>query len=112
RFRVKQGRKRDRSPMTLGVSPWVKLSQQVCQMPEIAAQTAPPRRSRGGAEARRAARSGGPVRQQGFIKRNVPLYEPFTADQLELIEHNAELVLEEIGIDFRDDAEAISMWKD
>src|SRR5437764_5133859 len=83
-------------------------------MPEIAAaQTVPPvRRSRGGAEARRAARTGGPVRQQGFIKRNVPLYEPFTAEQLELIERNAELVLEEIGIDFRDDAEAISMWKD
>ena len=83
-------------------------------MPEIAAaQTVPPvRRSRGGAEARRAARSHGPVRQQGFIRRNIPLYEPFTNEQLELIEHNAELVLEEIGIDFRDDAEAISMWKD
>jgi trimethylamine--corrinoid protein Co-methyltransferase len=82
-------------------------------MPEIAAQTAPPtRRSRGGAEARRAARTHGPVRQHGFIKRYIPLYEPFTNEQLELIEHNAELVLQEIGIDFRDDAEAIRMWKD
>src|SRR4051812_40434925 len=74
------------------------------------AQTAP-RRSRGGAEARRAARTGGTVRQQGFIRRRVPLYEPFTDEQLELIEHNAEVVLEEIGIDFRDDPEAIAMWK-
>src|SRR5262245_16018909 len=82
-------------------------------MPETAAQTAPSqRRSRGGAEARRAARTHGTVRQQGFIKRNIPLYEPFTSEQLELIEQNAELVLEEIGIDFRDDAEAVGMWKD
>jgi trimethylamine--corrinoid protein Co-methyltransferase len=91
----------------------VRLSQQVREMPEIAAQTAPPaRRGRGGAEARRAARTGGPVRQQVFIRRNIPLYEPFTPEQLELIEHNAELVLQEIGIDFREDAEAIRMWKD
>lgn len=81
-------------------------------MPEIAAPPAPvSRRSRGGAEARRAARSGAPIRQQSFIRRNIPLYEPFSDEQLELIEHNAELVLQEIGIDFRDDAEAIAMWK-
>jgi trimethylamine---corrinoid protein Co-methyltransferase len=78
-------------------------------MSETAAPTAP-RRSRGGAEARRAARSGGTVRQQGFIRRRIPLYEPFSDEQLELIEHNAEVVLEEIGIDFRDDPEAIAMW--
>lgn len=79
-------------------------------MSPSATQTAS-RRSRGGAEARRAARTGGTVRQQGFIQRKIPLYEPFTDEQLELIEHNAELVLEEIGIDFRDDPEAIAMWK-
>lgn len=78
------------------------------------AQTLPStggRRARGGAEARRAARTSGTARQQGFIRRNVPLYEPFSTDQLELIEANAETVLQEIGIDFRDDAEALSMWK-
>src|SRR5213079_125685 len=70
------------------------------------------RRARGGAEARRAARTTGTAKQQGFIRRNIPLYEPFTTEQLELIEHNAEVVLQEIGIDFRDDAEALAMWKD
>ncbi len=78
------------------------------------AQTLPStggRRARGGAEARRAARGSGMAKQQGFIRRNVPLYEPFSTDQLELIEANAETVLQEIGIDFRDDAEALSMWK-
>ena len=70
-------------------------SQQARHMSETAAHIPPPvRRSRGGAEARRAARSGGPVRQQAFIRRNVALYEPFSNEQLELIEHNAELVLE------------------
>jgi trimethylamine--corrinoid protein Co-methyltransferase len=78
------------------------------------AQTLPStggRRARGGAEARRAARTTGVAKQQGFIRRAVPLYEPFTTEQLELIEANAETVLQEIGIDFRDDAEALSMWK-
>ena len=69
------------------------------------------RRARGGAEARRAARTTGTAKQQGFIRRNIPLYEPFTTEQLELIEANAETILQEIGIDFRDDAEALSMWK-
>lgn len=31
---------------------------------------------------------------------------------LALIEHNADTVLEEIGIDFKDDAEALQIWKD
>lgn len=78
------------------------------------AQTIPStggRRARGGAEARRAARTSGVAKQQGFIRRATPLYEPFTTEQLELIEANAETVLQEIGIDFRDDAEALSMWK-
>jgi len=70
------------------------------------------RRARGGAEARRAARTGGSVKQAGFIKRQIPLYEPFSADQLELIENNADIVLQEIGIDFRDDPEALGMWKE
>jgi trimethylamine--corrinoid protein Co-methyltransferase len=70
------------------------------------------RRVRGGAEARRAQRTSSAIRQAGFIKRNVPLYEPFTDEQLSLIEANADRVLQEIGIDFRDDPEALGMWKD
>jgi trimethylamine--corrinoid protein Co-methyltransferase len=33
-------------------------------------------------------------------------------EALEAIEHNAETILEETGIDFRDDAEALAIWKD
>ena len=70
------------------------------------------RRSGGGAEARRAQRSAaGQGPQLTYIKRNIPLYEVLTEDGLSLIENNAETVLQEIGIDFRDDPEALAMWK-
>jgi trimethylamine--corrinoid protein Co-methyltransferase len=78
-------------------------------------QPSPPtgRRARGGgADARRASRTATTIRQAGFIRRKVKLYEPFSEDQLELIETNAETILAEIGIDFRDDPESLAMWKD
>jgi trimethylamine--corrinoid protein Co-methyltransferase len=78
------------------------------------APQAPDRRSRrggGGADARRAARSGGHQTQLTYIKRNIPIYEVLSEEGLELIERNCETVLEEIGIDFRDDAEALGLWK-
>ncbi len=70
------------------------------------------RRGRGGAEARRAARRGGPLQQLRYISRTIPLYEVLSTDGLELIEHNADTVLEEIGIEFRDDPETLALWKD
>ena len=69
------------------------------------------RRARGGADARRAARTNQVTPPAGYIRRNIKLYEPFSDDQLELIENNAELILQEVGIDFRDDAEALGLWK-
>ena len=82
-------------------------------MTDVQPATAPTgRRGRGGADARRTARTSTTVHQTGYIRRKVKLYEPFSDDQLELIEHNADIVLQEIGIDFRDDAEALAMWKD
>ena len=70
------------------------------------------RRGRGGADARRTARTSTTVQQAGYIRRKVKLYEPFSDDQLELIEHNADTVLQETGIDFYEDEEAVRMWKD
>ena len=69
------------------------------------------RRARGGAEARRATRSSGVQVQKPFIRRNIPLYEPFSTEMLELIEHNCDIVLAETGIEFREDPEALAMWK-
>ena len=69
-------------------------------------------RSGGGADARRALRGSNEIKQAGYVRRNIKLYEPYSDDQLELIEHNAETVLQETGIDFYEDEEAVQMWKD
>src|SRR3546814_20383858 len=70
------------------------------------------RRGRGGAEARRAARRGGPLRQMRHIERKPSVYEVLTEEGLEIIEHNADTVIEEIGIEFREDTEMLSLWKE
>lgn len=74
------------------------------------------RRSRaergGGAAARRAARSGGgPGQGLTYIKRKINVFEVLDEEGLALIEKNADTVLEEVGIEFRDDAEALEMWR-
>lgn len=74
------------------------------------------RRSRGegrGAAARRASRSGGgPGPSRPYITRRIGVYEVLDEEGLSLIERNADTVLEEIGIEFRDDAEALVLWKE
>lgn len=74
------------------------------------------RRSRGagrGAAARRASRTGGgPGPSLTYIKRQIPVYEVLKEEGLALIEANAEKVLEEIGIEFREDEEALALWKE
>ena len=66
------------------------------------------RAASGGAAARRAARSGGgPGQSLTYIRRKIKVYEVLDEEGLALIEHNADTVLEEIGIIFRDDAEAL-----
>ncbi|WP_309085863.1 trimethylamine methyltransferase family protein [Chelativorans sp.] len=71
------------------------------------------RAERGGAAARRAARStGGPGQQLTYIRRKLPNYEVLDEEGLSLIEANADTVLEEIGIEFRGDAEALKLWRD
>jgi trimethylamine---corrinoid protein Co-methyltransferase len=76
------------------------------------APTARRSRNAGGADARRASRVNQVIPPSGYIRSKIKLYEPFSDEQLEIIENNAETILEEIGIDFRDDAESLAMWKD
>ncbi|HET7413494.1 MAG TPA: trimethylamine methyltransferase family protein, partial [Pararhizobium sp.] len=74
------------------------------------------RRGRGegrGAAARRAARSGGGSgASMPYIRRKIRKYEVLDEEGIALIEKNADTVLEEIGIEFRDDAEALQLWKE
>jgi len=71
-------------------------------------------RSRRGAgrEAKRAARLAHAIDTVPFITRKIPYYEVLGEEGLALIEHNADTVLEEIGIDFKDDAEALQLWRE
>jgi trimethylamine--corrinoid protein Co-methyltransferase len=72
------------------------------------------KRSRGGGrEARRELRSSQALntKNKPYIKRNIPVYDLVSDEVCEMIEENALIILEEIGIDFRDDAEALSILK-
>ncbi len=71
------------------------------------------RRARGGGgAARRAERSAVSVDTARFIERNIPNLEILNDEALEIIEHNAETVLEEIGVAFTENPEALKRWKD
>jgi len=69
------------------------------------------RRARGGGAARRAERSAVSFETARFIERNIPNFEVLTAEAIEIIEHNAEKVLEEIGVNFVENPAALERWR-
>ena len=70
------------------------------------------RRERGGGRAaRRQARCRPALVQMPYISRRIPLTEVLTDEGLEIIENNAEIILEEIGMDYHEDAEALALWR-
>ena len=69
------------------------------------------RRSRSGGGARRAERTAVSVETERYIERNIPLYEFLDEATLEIIEYNAETVLEEIGVNFVDSPVALERWR-
>lgn len=69
------------------------------------------RRARGGAEARRAVRGRPKLEQLPYITRKTPDVNVLDEDGLAIIERNADTILEEIGIEFRDDEEALQLWR-
>ncbi|MEZ5768135.1 MAG: trimethylamine methyltransferase family protein [Paracoccaceae bacterium] len=76
------------------------------------AETEAPRRKRGGGgAARRAERTATTVGAVPRLTRNIPDYEPLTEEALAIIEHNAETVLEEIGVVFSENPGALERWK-
>ncbi|SIO17919.1 trimethylamine---corrinoid protein Co-methyltransferase [Rhodovulum sp. ES.010] len=71
------------------------------------------RRARGGGgAARRAARTALSVESARYIERNIPDFELLNAEALEIIEHNAERVLEEIGVSFVENPGALERWRE
>ena len=74
---------------------------------------APSRRARGGGgAARRAERSAVSFETTRYIERNIPNFEILTEEALEIIENNAELILEEIGVNFVNNPAALARWKE
>src|SRR4030081_1307653 len=64
-----------------------------------------------GRDAKRAARAARAGASIPYITRKIPYYEVLGEEGLALMEHNADTILEEIGIDFRDDPGALEIWK-
>jgi trimethylamine---corrinoid protein Co-methyltransferase len=64
-----------------------------------------------GRDAKIAARTARSHAFVPYITRNVPYYEVLGVEGLELLERNADTILEEIGIDFRDDPESLTILK-
>jgi trimethylamine---corrinoid protein Co-methyltransferase len=66
---------------------------------------------RGGRAARREARTSHALRYLPVLDRRIPVYEVLDQGGLERIHEASCSILEEVGIDFRDD-EAAAMWRD
>jgi len=66
----------------------------------------------GGGAARRAERTAISVETARFIERNIPNFEILTEEALEIIEYNADTVLEEIGVNFVDNPAALDRWRE
>ena len=69
------------------------------------------RRRVGGGKRRRSERTTLNTETAKYIERNVPILDILSTEALELIEYNAETILEEIGFDFVDNPDGIALWK-
>jgi len=78
----------------------------------INGQPAPARRVRGGRAKRREARiEATPATTRPYIHRKIAPYDILSEDNLVRIEDTADRILEEIGIEFRDDPVALELWR-
>ncbi len=76
-------------------------------------KTGSKRRSRsGGGAARRAERGAIRIEAARYIERNIPNFDLLNDEALEIIEANAETVLEEVGVNFVENPAALDRWKD
>ncbi|EAQ03555.1 putative trimethylamine methyltransferase protein [Pseudooceanicola batsensis HTCC2597] len=66
----------------------------------------------GGGAARRAERTAGNFETAPTIQRNIPDFDLLSDETLEIIEANAETVLEEIGVNFVNNPAALDRWRE
>ncbi len=61
-------------------------------------------------ESRRAAREQRKAVKLPYIRRKLPTVELLSSEAVEVIEANAETILEEVGIEFRRDPQSLRLW--
>lgn len=66
----------------------------------------------GGGAARRAERSAVSFETARYIERNIPNFEVLNEEALQIIEANAETILEEVGVNFVENPKALQRWRD
>ena len=69
-------------------------------------------RRSGGRAGRQAARMAAVAERVPFITRTMKPVEVLSEEGLSLIEENADTILEQVGIDFRDAPDAVALWKE
>ncbi len=68
------------------------------------------RRRSGGRAARQAARAGAVMDRESFLTRRLAPYEVLSDEGLEILEHNADTILEEVGMEIVGYDEALSIF--
>ena len=82
-------------------------------MPKVAETKPKSRGSRsGGRKGRQAARAAEAMPRVPYINRKIATYDILTEEGLCLIEANADQILQEIGMDFTDDAEILELFRE
>ncbi|MBA3234425.1 MAG: trimethylamine methyltransferase family protein, partial [Chloroflexi bacterium] len=72
----------------------------------------PQRRRSGGRAARQAQRLAAHVEHVPFLTRTLAPFEVLSEDGLATLEHNADTILEEVGVEFRGDPEALRLLRE
>jgi len=77
------------------------------------AETTPERRGRrgGGRDARRTLRAAGDTSATAFLTRSLKPFEIVSDEGLEMLEHNADTILEVVGVEIRDYPSAIERFR-
>ena len=71
------------------------------------------RRGRGGGgAARRAERTAPRLEAARYIERKIPNFDILSDEALEIIETNAETILEEVGVCFFENPQALTLWRE
>ena len=61
--------------------------------------------------AKRTERSKKKIEFSKYIERNIPNFEILNLEAIEIIEKNAEIILQEVGVKFVDNVPALKLWK-